>query len=476
VSRQSGGPIAFIRIAQVGYNQASDFMEHVFVVPISDNWLVHAPLHRISLLANSAAVDCIKKGVFPKGSDQYPGLDQLLHASPPSIPGPATGPIQPEFLGLIPTRACNMACVYCGFGASDSGEKTLDPAMAAKAVDWMAQFASRNGRSTLDIHFFGGEPFRAPETVDVAIHYARARAAELGLIPRFEVATNGYFPAERCRFIGSYFDTVVLSFDGPKEIQNRHRPLKDGRGTYPVVARNIKTLSQSPAELSIRTCVTQETVGTLDRITRWFCEKFAPDSIVFEPLQPVGRGETRNFVPPDPWNFSAMLMRSASIGAACGVKVIYPPASIDTLRHSFCPVGRDSLILSPDGHISGCYLLEEDWRKRGLDLNLGRLHENGSMQIDMAAVERIRDLSSHSPRCRRCLARWHCAGGCRVNHSYPGCPDGYDAFCIQTRIITACRLLEGLGCHEEVERLLERRSQLERLVFRRSDRLPDWQG
>ena len=44
-------------------------------------------------------------------------------------------------------------------------------------------------------------------------------------------------------------------------------------------------------------------------------------------------------------------------------------------------------------------------------------------------------------------------------------PDFYDEFCIQTRIITTCRLLEEMGCHEEIQRLLDDRPALERLVL-----------
>lgn len=47
------------------------------------------------------------------------------------------------------------------------------------------------------------------------------------------------------------------------------------------------------------------------------------------------------------------------------------------------------------------------------------------------------------------------------NHSFPGCTEEYDAFCIQTRVIVACHLLDELGCEDLVDRLIEDREALE---------------
>lgn len=311
--------------------------------------------------------------------------------------------------------------------------------------------------------------------VDVAVHRARARAAEAGLTPRFEVATNGLFDEGRCRFVGDYFDTVVLSLDGPEAVHNRHRPRKGGRGSYDTVARNARLLAQMPVELCLRICVTQDTVGSLETITHWLCQTFRPSAIAFETLQPTPESEAAGLRPPDPWELAVRCVRASSLATSLGVTPVYAAASIEAVRHSFCPVGRDTLIVSPDGRVSACYLPQREWTKRGLDLNLGQLDGRGRMHLDPAALERVRNLTDSPPRCRHCLARWHCAGGCHVNHAYPECPDTYDAFCIQTRIITACRLLEELGGREAVQRLLDHRPALERLALHISDHLADWE-
>ncbi|MBN1542626.1 radical SAM protein [candidate division KSB1 bacterium] len=448
-------------------------LHSVYVLPIANRWLLHAPLHGITALVNSATIEALLHDkALPDGS-----LQVLQNQEPPAAPAPHTGPIQPEFLGIIPTRACNMRCIYCGFGAVKAQDgQTLDLKRAVLLVDWMADWLHQHQRTHFDIHFFGGEPFCAPDVVDTVVHRARMLAGAKGLRLRFEADTNGFFDADRCRLIGDYIDSVVMSFDGPEDIQNRHRPAKNGAASFPVVAANAWALSRMPVELCLRICVTQETVGRLAEISQWFCRQFHPDIIDYEPLRPTQESQEAGLMPPDPWSFARSYMQSAMAATEAGTRTIYAAAGIDRVRHSFCPVGRDTLILSPDGRLSACYLQQQEWRNKGLDLDLGRVEPAKGVNIQQASVERVRELTSHAPVCRTCFARWHCAGGCHVDN-YEMRRDGERTpFCIQTRLIAACNLLNELGCQNELNHLLEDREQQEKLVLQRSDCIDDWRG
>ncbi len=436
----------------------------VFAVPVFDKWLVYAPLDRVAALVNRAAL-----AAFPEE------LRAALAGEPEPAPRPRDGAVRPRFLGLVPTRACNLSCSYCGFGATPGGAQ-MDLRMAAAAVDWMAGHAERDGRGTLDVHFFGGEPLAAPEVVDVAVHRTRAVAAKKGLLPRLEVATNGVYGEARARFVGDYFDTVVLSFDGFRDAHDRHRPAAGGRGSFDQVASTARLLSASPAETCFRVCVAQDNVEQLAETVQWFCEEFQPSSIDFETLQPTPESERAGLRPPDPYTFAAHFRGARRAASEGGVEPIYAAAVTDEARLSFCPVGNDTLILHPDGRVSACYLLERDWQARGVDLNLGRLRAAGDMDLPEEDVGRVRRLVAEKPRCANCFCRWSCAGGCHVNHSFPGCSEGYDDFCIQTRLITLCSLLDGLGLESMADDLVADRAEMQRVALLSSDRLEDSRG
>ena len=149
----------------------------------------------------------------------------------------------------------------------------------------------------------------------------------------------------------------------------------------------------------------------------------------------------------------------------------YATANIRARQVTFCPVGWDVPIVSPDGVISACYLLDRDWEAKGLDLHFGNLI-NGSVVLDAEAVERVRGLNVwNKPFCAACFCRWHCAGGCHVNHVLPDVPGAYDRLCIQTRIIALRNILAAMGRQDLVHRLLEDHEALERAICQASDAL-----
>ncbi|MCP4687655.1 MAG: radical SAM protein, partial [Desulfobacterales bacterium] len=355
-----------------------------------------------------------------KAAGDSRGLFSRLTAPGPGTPEERVGPLQPAFLGVLPGRACNMACAYCNFGSKNSrgGRMSLD--MAAAAVDWMAAYVHGLGRKQLDIHFFGGEPFIEEGLVEVVVHRGRMVSETLGLTPRFEVSTNGVFDGGVARFAGDYFDAVVLSLDGFREMHDRHRPMKDGGGSFEAAARTAKRLSRSPAELCIRCCVSRENVDRLEDVAAWFCDALRPSIIDFETLSVNPASEAAGLKPPDPYVFARRLVRARRVAERRGVQAVYAAAAADGPRNTFCPVGRDALIVSPNGRVNACYLPGEARRARGLDLSVGALSAEGDMIIDPGAVQRLRKLVREKPRCKRCYCRWTCAGGCHVNHSPPG--------------------------------------------------------
>lgn len=449
--------------------------DDIYALPVGENYLVYAPLRNVCALVNGSARRRLAQHLkgHPSSRSGQDALHALIQAldTPPLYPEPSATAFDPPFLGILPTRACNLACVYCHFGARyDSGAR-LDLRQATAAVDWMADQAYRLRRRHLNIHFFGGEPFVAGEVVDVVVHRARAMAAKHGLIPHFEAATNGVFGEARAQFVGDYFDTVVLSLDGFQRFHDCQRPMPDGRSSFEAVEKTALRLSQAPADLCLRICVTSENLSSLEDIVTWACTTFRPSIVNIETLKATPEAGDAGLYPPDPFEFAARCVRACRQIESHGVQAVYAAADISSVRETFCPVGRDTVILSPDGRLSSCYLLEAEWRAKGLDLNIGTQDQQGAIRIDPGVVADLRHLVTDKPRCRACFCRWTCAGGCHVSETYPGCDPHYSDFCIQTRLITLCFLLRQLGLLEEVDKLLSDPDAMHGLANRGEDTL-----
>jgi uncharacterized protein len=349
----------------------------------------------------------------------------------------------------------------------------MTPDMAVKAVNWYADFQRQSGKMKMEVHFFGGEPFVCRETVEAAVHRSRLLADKYGLEPHLEASTNGLFEPAYAQFAGDYFQAVVLSIDGFEDSHNRHRPAGPGLGSFSAARRSAAVLARSETQLCLRCCVSQLNCGRLEETAVWFSEEFQPAYINFEPLTVNDRTRAASLEPPDPYEFAGSFCRARALAAGFGVKAVYAASDGEPWQASFCPVGRDALIVSPDGRVSGCYLPRETWRAHGLDLDLGRLSEAGEMELDPHAVFRLRRLARDKPGCARCFCRPVCSGGCHVHHSCQGSSAHYDHFCIQTRLITAAGLLEDLGLEEAARAFWEDRRAMEELALQPSDLLED---
>jgi uncharacterized protein len=432
----------------------------VFRLPVAGKVLLYAPLQGLSALVEPALVEPLRQaltGTALPASSQVQALFQALNgeaqAAAPGFFVPQPRPAElgrPLFLGLIPTRSCNMNCRYCDFIAPKQSSPLMDLDTARDAVDAYLRRLDELGMTHAELHFFGGEPFFAARTVHFAVEYFRAQAAQRGMTSHLEVITNGLFNERMARWAAGAFDTIFLSLDGPAEIQNRHRPGLDGRTVAAIIEQNAHFFSDSGVDLVLRACVTAETVQRMPEIAAWFAETFLPAQVCFETMLPSGMSQTFGLQPPDPWDFVRYYDAAADLLAARRIETVLSTADLGAPHLTFCPVGNDAIIVTPDRAVHTCYLLEEDWRAAGLDLTYARLGDAGALEVDRSAVARIRDLNvNRYPLCADCFCRYHCSGGCHVNRrqallSTAPAADG-DATCIQTRAITAAALLKRMG-------------------------------
>lgn len=440
------------------------------VLPVRGRWLLYNGATGASALVNTAAVRELSAGAAPGAL----GLADLESPEPPEKRAP-NGAYAPRFLGLITTRTCNLDCGYCGFRAGLAGGQCMEPRLVAAAIDWFSSLCRDSGRPELSVHFFGGEPFMARDAVEVAVHRTRAVAVENGQRPRLEAATNGCYGEAMAQFIGDYFDVVALSLDGPPEVHNRHRPRPGGLPSYDSAAATAGILSESNCELIVRVCVSQLNAGRMAETVAWFCEHFQPSAIHFEPLQATPESAAAGLLAPFSDQFAVGFVAAMQEGRRRGVGVGFSGSALER-RGGFCPAANDGAIVSPDGRVSGCYLLEEEWRAQGLDLNTGHADPSGLVRIDAHSVARVRETSRLPTLCEDCFCRDSCAGGCLVHHSHGGNLQERDSFCAATRMITAALLLEDLGAGELGREMLLDAPCRARIAAQASDRLGNWRA
>ena len=120
--------------------------EHIFAVPVIDQYITYNPLNGRYALLNEGGISLLKAALKQSKAtslpEDYQDLAAYLTAAGVKHPE-KTGPVNPQFLGIIPSRKCNMSCSYCDFGAHQNSGERLDPQQMVTAIDWFAELKKK---------------------------------------------------------------------------------------------------------------------------------------------------------------------------------------------------------------------------------------------------------------------------------------------------------------------------------------------
>jgi len=143
---------------------------------------------------------------------------------------------------LFLTQSCNLRCVYCYGEGGEYGHKgNMEEKTAFQGVDWLIKQSGKAKK--IHVGFFGGEPFLNFPLMQKIVDYARKKTNEVDKNVDFHATTNGTLLDEKqINFLQDQDITVMISFDGPEEIQDAQRPFAGGKGSYDFILPKIKNL------------------------------------------------------------------------------------------------------------------------------------------------------------------------------------------------------------------------------------------
>ncbi len=149
-------------------------------------------------------------------------------------------------LVLEVTEACNFRCKYCIYnedyeGNRDFGTAKMPQEIAQKAIDYLAEHSS----SHFAVTFYGGEPLANFPLVRWATEYTLEHYKDKH--PTFNLTTNlTLVTDEIADFLARTPGfSVVVSLDGPEEVQNAARVYSANKPTFADAMRGLNTLSKA---------------------------------------------------------------------------------------------------------------------------------------------------------------------------------------------------------------------------------------
>lgn len=147
-----------------------------------------------------------------------------------------------EQLTLQVTQKCNLNCEYCVYSGNYANRHHADKWMtfetAKTAIDYLISHSSDT--EELSLGFYGGEPLLAFDLIQKCVIYAE-KILE-GRKITFNFTTNGtLLTDEKFDFLVQHNFTILVSLDGPENVQNRHRKYANSEiGSFEIIMKNLK--------------------------------------------------------------------------------------------------------------------------------------------------------------------------------------------------------------------------------------------
>ena len=341
---------------------------------------------------------------------------------------------------------CNLACQYC---FAEEGEyhgrrALMSFEVGKKALDFL--IANSGSRRNLEVDFFGGEPLMNWQVVKDLVRYGREQEKIHNKNFRFTLTTNGVLlNDEVMEFCNREMGNVVLSMDGRKEVHDKMRPFRNGKGSYDLIVPKFQKFAESRDQQRyyVRGTFTHHNLDFSEDVLHYadlgfkqvsmepvvappeadyaireedvpkICEEY--DKLAKEMIKREKEGRGFNF-------FHFMIDLS---GGPCVYK-----------RLSGCGSGTEYLAVTPWGDFYPCHQFVGNEK-----FLLGNV-DTGIVNTEIQDEFKCCNVYAKE-KCQKCFARFYCSGGCAANsYNFHGSiNDAYDIGCELERKRVECAIM-----------------------------------
>ena len=147
---------------------------------------------------------------------------------------------------VLLTWACNFQCTYCYEGAGTIHSETLTAAKAMNIADFLIRCSQEQGGALIHVVLFGEEPLLNPSVGFQLLCRLKKYCDKENKVLQCSIVTNGSLLTQEIidELILYNCIQVQITLDGPPEIHDTRRVLKDKTGTFQQVLKGIKLVDQ----------------------------------------------------------------------------------------------------------------------------------------------------------------------------------------------------------------------------------------
>lgn len=341
---------------------------------------------------------------------------------------------------------CNLACRYC---FAEEGEyhgrrALMSFEVGKKALDFL--IANSGNRRNLEVDFFGGEPLMNWEVVKQLVAYGRSQEKEHNKNFRFTMTTNGVLLNDEIMdFCNREMSNVVMSLDGRREVNDKMRPFRNGKGSYELIVPKFQKFAalRGKRDYYIRGTFTRNNLDFSKDVLEFADLGFTNMSIEPVVAKPEDDYSIREEDLPQILKEYDRLAVEYIKRRKEGKGFNFFHFNIDlnqgpcvAKRLSGCGSGTEYLAVTPWGDFYPCHQFvgEEKFLLGNVDTGVTNTQLRDEFKLCNVYAK---------DKCRDCFARFYCSGGCAANsYNFHGkLTDAYDIGCAMQKKRIECAIM-----------------------------------
>lgn len=349
----------------------------------------------------------------------------------------------PNFL-VVPSYACNLQCIYCYEQTyMIKGTTNINPLkmvdLQFERIDKIMQaYENKYGTVTDDIRvtIMGGEPLLKCNLEAVAYIFEQSKKRKYTI----DIVSNGIDLNYYIKLFNEYKDTldhIQITVDGVKEVHDKRRIFKDGRGSFDLIMNNIHLSLENDITIVLRVNVDSTNINELPELANTLVKEFNYNNRLLPYLyllQDGGCSGETNIINEEVGIEKIFELEDKNSNMKVFRKKFHPSDFIDSifndepyqpvLRH--CGASKNQFILDCKSNIYKC------WHGIGNnDYRVGTFYPE--YKLDEV---KINDWFNRSvkilDKCKNCKYRYICGTGCpaakhmsenNMNVKEPSCVD-----------------------------------------------------
>lgn len=343
-------------------------------------------------------------------------------------------------------QLCNLHCTYCAAGGDGSYGDKVKNISVEKTLPQLGYLLSKlSPSSSFQITYLGGEPLLYPEGIKLIAAYLNEKGPELGIAIRHRIVTNGtLLNPENCELLASIKAHVAISLDGPAEINDKSRPLKNGASSTALVLEGIANLNKVRNRISSLRISGVFNRKNLDLVSAYkFFRELNPDAYDFnldhdetDPALSLQYGEQLGKV----FELAYTNGGEAELRKITSISRIFSNLDNKKRVQNYCGAGKNFVMIDSKNNVFPCVWSPND-PKKAIGSGVEILDSN-RLQFQKPLIEK--------KGCETCWAKHLCGGGCTYVHERVGQANSMPAevFCVQSRYLISLAISYYVRCRQ----------------------------